>query len=340
MAEKCDVAILGASGLVGETMVELLHERAFPAREIHLLASERSLGKKIKLGEQELPVQDAAGFDFSRVQVALFSAGASVSEQYAPRAADAGCVVIDNTSRFRQEPDVPLVVPEVNPWRIADYRQRNIIANPNCSTIQMVVALKPLHDAVGITRIHVATYQSVSGAGRRAAQELQEQSIALLNGRSAEPEAFPTQIAFNVLPHIDSFDDSGFTREEIKMVQETQKILEDDSIGITPTCVRVPVFCGHAEAIHIETRSKLGAEDARQLLREAPGVLLLDEREDGGYPTPAEQAAGSDAVYVGRVREDLGHPNGLALWVVSDNLRKGAALNSIEIAEILLREHL
>ncbi len=340
MAEQCDVAILGATGLVGETMAEVLHERAFPAREIHLLASARSAGRNIKVGEQELAVQDAASFDFSQVQIALFSAGASVSEQYAPRAAAAGCIVIDNTSCFRQEPDVPLVVPEVNPGRIADFRERGIIANPNCSTIQMVVALKPLHDAAGITHIHVATYQSVSGAGRRAAQELQEQSIALLNGRPASPEAFPAQIAFNVLPHIDTFQDSGFTREEIKMVQETQKILEDYSIGITPTCVRVPVFCGHAEAIHIETIRKLSADDARQLLREAPGVLLLDAQEDGGYPTPAGQAAGSDAVYVGRIREDLHRPNGLAMWVVSDNLRKGAALNSVEIAEILLRDHL
>ena len=339
MAERCDVAILGATGLVGEAMAEILHERGFPFEKLHLLASERSAGRTVEVAGQKLQVQNAADFDFSQVQIGLFSAGAAVSEEYAPRAAAAGCVVIDNTSRFRQEPDIPLVVPEVNPGRIADFGRRNIIANPNCSTIQMVVALKPLYDAVGIEQVHVATYQSVSGAGRRAAQELQEQSAALLNGRSAAPETFPVQIAFNVLPHIDVFEDSGFTREETKMVRETHKILEDDTIGITPTCVRVPVFCGHAEALHIETRGKLSAEDARQLLRQAPGVLLLDKQEDGGYPTP-EQAAGSDTVYVGRVREDLSRENGLAMWVVSDNLRKGAALNSIEIAEILLRDHL
>ena len=283
-----------------------------------------------------LVVQDLDTFDFSKVQIGLFSPGASVSKIYAPRAGEAGCVVIDNTSQFRYDDDIPLVIPEVNEHAIAQYRNRNIIANPNCSTIQMLVALKPIYDAVGIERINVATYQAVSGTGKEAIEELATQTANLLNGRPVEPKVYPKQIAFNVLPHIDSFQDNGYTKEEMKMVWETRKIMGDDSIQVNPTCVRVPVFYGHSEAVHIETRDKISAVEAQRLLASAPGVVLLDERKPGGYPTPVGDASGQDPVYVGRVREDISHPRGLDLWVVSDNLRKGAALNSIQIAESLI----
>jgi aspartate-semialdehyde dehydrogenase len=263
-----------------------------------------------------------------------------VSRVHAPRAAAAGCVVIDNTSEFRYEDDIPLVVPEVNPHAIAAYRARGIIANPNCSTIQMLVALKPIYDAVGIERINVCTYQAVSGTGREAVEELAGQTAALLNGKPIEPEVYPRQIAFNVLPHIDVFQDNGYTKEEMKMVWETKKILEDDAILVNPTAARVAVFYGHSEAVHVETREKITAEDARRLLQAAPGVVVMDERAAGGYPTPVTDAAGHDPVFVGRIREDISHPRGLDLWVVSDNVRKGAALNSVQIAEILLRDYL
>ncbi len=263
-----------------------------------------------------------------------------MSEEYAPIAAAAGCVVIDNTSHFRRDEDIPLVVPEVNPHAIAQYTQRGIIANPNCSTIGMLVALKPIRDAVGIERINVATYQAVSGTGKEAIEELATQTARLLNGQPVEKRVYPKQIAFNVLPHIDTFQDNGYTREEMKMVWETQKIFEDDQIQVNPTCVRVPVFFGHSEAVHIETREKISAEQARELLAAAPGVTLLDVREDGGYPTAVTESAGQDPVFVGRIREDISHPRGLDLWVVSDNVRKGAALNSVQIAEILLAEYL
>jgi aspartate-semialdehyde dehydrogenase len=279
-------------------------------------------------------------FDFTKAQVGLFSAGASVSAEYAPRAGAAGCVVIDNSSQFRYDEDVPLVVPEVNPGDMAEFRNRNIIANPNCSTIQMVVALKPIHDAVGIERINVATYQSVSGTGKEAIEELAGQTAALLNGQPADPRVYPRQIAFNVLPHIDVFQDNGYTKEEMKMVWETHKIMGDDSIRVNPTCVRVPVFYGHSEAVHIETRKKITAAEARALLSTAPGVVVIDERSDGGYPTAVSDCAGTDPVFVGRIREDISHPLGLDLWVVSDNLRKGAALNSVQIAEILVKDFL
>lgn len=338
--KKFDVAVVGATGAVGEVMLSMLEERNFPVATLHPLASSRSAGEPIRFNGKEVVIRDLADFDFSKAQIALFSAGGSVSAEYAPKAAAAGCVVIDNTSHFRREADIPLVVPEVNPEKIADYRKRGIIANPNCSTIQMLVALKPLHDAATITRINVATYQAVSGAGKRAIDELAGQTAELLNGRPVKPEVLSRQIAFNVIPHIDTFQDNGYTREEMKMVWETRKILGDESIQVNPTAVRVPVFFGHSEAVHIETRDKLTAEQARKLLKKAPGVKVMDERKDGGYPTAVTEGANHDAVWVGRIREDISHPSGLDLWVVSDNVRKGAALNSIQIAEILVKSYL
>ncbi|RKZ89352.1 MAG: aspartate-semialdehyde dehydrogenase [Gammaproteobacteria bacterium] len=340
MSKKIDVAVVGATGAVGETMLEILHQRNFPVGKVYALASERSAGNAVSFGNKSLIVEDLATFDFSKVQVGLFSPGASVSKIYAPKAAEAGCVVIDNTSEFRYDDAIPLVVPEVNPHAIADYKNRGIIANPNCSTIQMMVALKPIYDAVGITRVNVCTYQAVSGTGKPAMDELAKQTAALLNGRPVESSVYPKQIAFNVLPHIDVFEDNGYTKEEMKMVWETKKIMEDDNIAVNPTAVRVPVFYGHSEAIHIETRDKLTAEDARKLLAEFEGIELLDNHVDGGYPTAVTEASGTDPVYVGRVREDISHPNGLNLWVVADNVRKGAALNSVQIAEILVENYL
>ncbi len=340
MAKTFDVAIVGATGAVGETMLSILEQRNFPIGKLYLLASSRSAGKRLAFKGQYLVVQDLAEFDFSQVQIGLFSAGGAVSREYAPKAAEAGCVVIDNTSEFRYNDDIPLVVPEVNPERIEDYRGRNIIANPNCSTIQMLVALKPIYDAVGIERINVATYQAVSGTGKEAIEELASQTAALLNGKAIKREVYPKQIAFNALPQIDVFMDNGYTREEMKMVWETKKILEDDAIEVNPTAVRIPVFYGHSEAVHIETREKITTLMARDLLEEAPGVSLLDDRQDGGYPTAVTEGAGNDPVYVGRIREDISHPRGLNLWVVADNVRKGAALNSIQIAELLAERHL
>lgn len=340
MNARVNVAVVGATGAVGETMISVLEERDFPVDRLFPLASSRSAGTRIAFRGENLQVQALDDFDFEGVDIALFSAGASVSRVHAPRAAAAGCVVIDNTSEFRYEPDIPLVVPEVNPHALAGFRTRNIIANPNCSTIQMVVALKPLYDAVGIERINVCTYQAVSGTGREAVEELAAQTAALLNARPIEPKVYPRQIAFNVLPQIDVFMDNGYTKEEMKMVWETKKILEDDAILVNPTAVRVAVFYGHSEAVHVETRRKITAAEARELLRAAPGVALMDEHEPGGYPTPVTEAAGHDPVFVGRIREDISHPRGLDLWVVSDNVRKGAALNSVQIAEILLRDHL
>ncbi|HKJ09812.1 MAG TPA: aspartate-semialdehyde dehydrogenase, partial [Gammaproteobacteria bacterium] len=289
---------------------------------------------------RQLTIGDLAEFDFSKAQIGLFSAGASVSAEYAPKAAAAGCVVVDNTSQYRYDDDIPLVVPEVNPHAIARYTTRGIIANPNCSTIQMMVALKPIQDAVGIERINVATYQAVSGTGKEAIEELARQTAQLLNGKPAECHVYPKQIAFNALPQIDVFQDNGYTKEEMKMVWETHKILEDPAIRVNPTAVRVPVFYGHSEAVHIETREKLTADAARELLAKAPGVVVMDEHRDGGYPTAVTEGANHDPVYVGRIREDISHPRGLDLWVVADNVRKGAALNSIQIAEILIQEYL
>ncbi len=340
MSKTYDVAVVGATGAVGETMLSILAERKFPVGEVYALASSRSAGKKVEFGDRLLTVQDLADFDFSRVQIGLFSAGASISEVYAPKAAAAGCVVIDNTSQFRYDDDIPLVVPEVNPHAIAGYKARGIIANPNCSTIQMLVALKPIKDAVGITRINVATYQAVSGTGKEAIEELASQTANLLNAKPITPEVYPKQIAFNVLPHIDVFLDNGYTKEEMKMVWETRKIFEDDAIQVNPTAVRVPVFYGHSEAVHIETGEKITAERARELLEKADGVVVLDERANGGYPTAVTEGANQDPVFVGRIREDISCERGLDMWVVSDNVRKGAALNSVQIAEILIKEYL
>lgn len=340
MNRKFDVAVVGATGAVGEVMLEILAERDFPVGNVYPLASQRSAGNQIEFKGRQLTVEDVSTFDFSRVQIGLFSAGGSVSEEYAPKAAKAGCVVIDNTSQFRYEPDIPLVVPEVNPHAIAQYENRGIIANPNCSTIQMVVALKPIHDAVGIERINVATYQAVSGTGKEAIEELATQTAALLNGRPVECNVYPKQIAFNALPHIDNFQTNGYTKEEMKMVWETQKIMEDSAIEVNPTAVRIPVFYSHSEAVHVETRQKITEVAARDLLSQAAGVIVLDERKPGGYATAVTEAAGRDAVYVSRIREDISHPRGLNMWIVADNVRKGAALNSIQIAEILIRDYL
>jgi aspartate-semialdehyde dehydrogenase len=336
MSKEWRVAVVGATGLVGETMIQVLEERNFPVSELHLLASNRSLGKRVDFKGRSLAVRELSSFDFSNADIGLFSPGAEVSREYAPKAAAAGCIVIDNTSEFRYYDDVPLVVPEVNPHAIEQYKNRGIIANPNCSTIQLVVALKPIHDAVGIERINVATYQSVSGAGKEAVDELAQQSIALLSGKGpVEAHVVPKQIAFNCVPHIDRFEDNGYTREEMKIVWETRKILEDPTIRINATAVRVPVFYGHSEAVSIETRTKITPEEARALLEKAPGVQVLDERRAGGYPTAATEAANRDTVYVGRIRQDASTDRGLNLWVVADNVRKGAATNSIQIAEIL-----
>ena len=339
MTKTYNIAVVGATGAVGEMMLSILEERNFPVGEVYALASANSVGKRLPFKGGTLKVEDLATFDFSKVQIGLFSPGASVSEIYAPIAAAAGCVVIDNTSQFRYDDDIPLVVPEVNPQAIAQYKTRGIIANPNCSTIQMLVALKPIYDAVGITRINVATYQAVSGTGKEAIEELGRQTSNIFNLQSIEPSVYPKQIAFNVLPQIDVFMDNGYTKEEMKMVWETQKIMGDSQILVNATAVRVPVFYGHSEAVHIETRDKISAEQVRALLEKAEGVTVVDERVNGGYPTAVTHSAGHDATFVGRIREDISHPRGIDLWVVSDNIRKGAALNSIQIAEVLIRDY-
>ncbi|MDN5781097.1 MAG: aspartate-semialdehyde dehydrogenase [Luteimonas sp.] len=337
MSRQYKVAVVGATGAVGEVMLAVLAERNFPVGELVALASERSAGGTISFGNRELVVQDLASFDPTGVDIALFSAGGSVSREYAPKFAAAGAVVIDNSSAFRQDADVPLVVSEVNP-EAAKNRPRGIIANPNCSTMQLLVALAPIHRKAGIERINVATYQSVSGTGRKALEELGRQTAGLLNFRPVEPEVYPVQIAFNVIPHGGDFTDNGYTSEEMKLVDETRKILGDDTIRVNATVVRVPVFYGHSEAVNIETRDKLDAVDARRLLEAAPGVEVVDEPVDGGYPTPVTHASGNDAVFVGRIRNDLSHDRGLNLWVVSDNIRKGAALNAVQIAELVANE--
>jgi aspartate-semialdehyde dehydrogenase len=340
MSRVFDVAVAGATGMVGEVMLQILASRKFPVGKVYALASERSLGKSVLFGNKSLKVENLADFDFSKVQIGLFSAGGSVSGEFAPKAAAAGCVVIDNTSRYRYEDDIPLVVPEVNAEKIAEYKARGIIANPNCSTIQMVVALKPIYDAVGIQRINVATYQAVSGAGRTAVEELARQAAALLNGKPLQLKGPAKQIAFNAVPHIDVFQENRYTKEEMKMVWETRKILGDDKIAINPTAVRIAAFFGHSEAIHIETERKISAKQVCSLLRKAPGVKLMDGVETGKYPTAVTESSGNDPVFVGRVREDISHPRGINLWVVSDNIRKGAALNSVQIAEILAKKYL
>ena len=340
MSKVYNVAVVGATGAVGEAMLSILEERKFPVGEVYVLASSNSVGKRIPFKEGSLRVDDLANFDFSKAQIALFSPGASISEIYAPKAAAAGCIVIDNTSQFRYDDDIPLVVPEVNPHKIAEYKNRGIIANPNCSTIQMLVALKPIYDAVGISRINVCTYQAVSGTGKEAMEELGKQTLNLLNLQPIKPSVYPKQIAFNVLPQIDVFMENGYTKEEMKMVWETQKILGDANVLVNATAVRVPVFFGHSEAVHIETRSKISADEVRALLQNAPGITVVDERRDGGYPTAVTDSSGNDDVFVGRIREDISHPLGIDLWVVGDNVRKGAALNSVQIAELLIKDYI
>ena len=338
MSQAFDVAVLGATGLVGQTMIEILEARGFPVKNLYPLASKRSAGTTVTFKGEEIEVLDADTFDWSQVQFGFFSAGGSVSAEIAPKAAEAGCIVIDNTSHFRYESDIPLVVPEVNSHALADFRNRNIIANPNCSTIQMLVALKPIHDAVGIDRINVSTYQSVSGAGKEAMEELAKQTADLLNAKEVTIDAFSRQIAFNAIPQIDVFMENDYTKEEMKMVWETQKIMGDDSIRVNATAVRVPVFYGHGEAVHIETRQPIDAEQVKQLLMDAPGVRVYEKQD--AFPTQVSSASGNDLVHIGRIRNDITHPTGLNMWVVSDNIRKGAATNSVQIAEVLIRDYL
>lgn len=338
--DSVDVAIVGVTGAVGEAMLEILEERNFPVGNIYGLASEKSAGKRVGFKGSQIKVENLADFDFRKVQVGLFSAGGDISATYASIAAAKGCIVIDNTSHFRRDPEIPLIVPEVNAHRVLDYQSTNIIANPNCSTIQMLVALKPIYDAVGISRIEVSTYQAVSGGGKKAVEELASQTASILNAQPVVKKVHPRQIAFNVLPQIGDFEDNGYTLEEMKMVWETAKILEDDEIQVNPTCVRVPVFYGHSEAVHIRTKAKITAGEARQLLSQAPGVEVIDMPQGEpslAYPVPAEDSAGKDAVFVGRIREDIFDGFGLNMWIVADNVRKGAALNSIQIAEVLIK---
>ncbi|NQY37871.1 MAG: aspartate-semialdehyde dehydrogenase [Alteromonadaceae bacterium] len=338
MAQKFDVCVLGATGLVGKTIMEILEQRDFPINKLYPLASARSAGEFIEFNGESVEVIDADEFDWSLAQIGFFSAGGAISAKYAPMAGDAGCIVIDNTSEFRYDADIPLVVPEVNPQALADYRNRNIIANPNCSTIQMMVALKPIYDAVGISRVNVSTYQSVSGGGKAAMDELAKQTADLLSGKPVETKVFSRQIAFNVIPQIDSFEENGYTREEMKMVWETKKILGDDSVLVNPTAVRVPVFFGHGESLHIETKTQISAEEVKNLLSQAPGLVVCANDED--FPTQIGNASGSDQTYVGRIREDISHTNGINMWIVADNVRKGAATNSIQIAELLIKDYL
>ena len=331
-----DVAIVGATGVVGESFLEILASRDFPIQNIYPLASERSAGTQVQCGDKQYTVENLAEFDFSKVQFAFFSAGGAVSEEYAPKAAEAGAIVIDNTSQFRYQPNIPLVVPEVNPQALENFRETNIISNPNCSTIQMLVALKPIYDAAGITRINVATYQAVSGAGNSAIEELAKQTAALLNGQDVIVEQLSKQIAFNVVPEIDTRMENGYTREEMKMVWETQKILNDPEVMVNPTAVRVPVFFGHSEAINVETKRAITAEEVTQLLTDAEGVEVVAGND---FPTAVTHAATQDKVYVGRIRDDISCSNGINLWVVADNVKKGAALNAVQIAETLIKNN-
>ncbi len=333
-----NIAIVGATGVVGQEMLSILAERMFPVKDVFPLASRASVGREVSFGDKDLKCQDLAQFDFSKVDIALFSAGGDVSKEWGPKAARAGAIVIDNSSHFRMDPDVPLVVPEVNPDAVAGFSKKNIIANPNCSTAQLVVALKPLHDRARIKRVVVSTYQSASGAGKDAMDELWNQTKGIYVGDEPTPEQFTRQIAFNVIPHIDVFMEDGSTKEEWKMVSETKKML-DPKIKLTATCVRVPVFVGHSEAVNIEFEEELSADEARSILRESPGLLVIDNPEEEQYVTPVE-CVGDFATFVSRVREDATVENGLALWVVSDNLRKGAALNAVQIAELLLNRGL
>ncbi len=338
MAQKFDVCILGATGLVGKTIMEILEERDFPINKLYPLASARSAGEFIEFNGESIEVLDADNFDWSQAQIGFFSAGGATSAKYAPIAGEAGCIVIDNTSEFRYDDDIPLVIPEVNPQALSEYRNRNIIANPNCSTIQMLVALKPIYDAVGINRVNVCTYQSVSGGGKAAMDELAKQTADLLSGKPVETKNFSRQIAFNVIPQIDVFIENGYTKEEMKMVWETKKILCDDNVLVNPTAVRVPVFFGHGESLHIETNSPISAEEVKELLAQSPGLVVCPKDED--FPTQITDASGKDDTFVGRIREDISHNSGINMWIVADNVRKGAATNSVQIAELLIKEHL
>jgi len=337
--KKYNVAVVGATGAVGNEMVATLEQRKFPIKKLTLLASARSIGKTLAYKGEEIPVDELTEDSFKGIDIGLFSPGGSVSTKFAPIAAASGCVVIDNTSAFRMEPDVPLVVPEVNEHAIAQYKKRGIIANPNCSTIQMVVALKPLHDVAKIKRVVVSTYQAVSGTGKKAIHELEQQVLSIYNNKKIENKVYPWQIAFNVLPHIDSFLDNGYTKEEMKMVNETKKIMEDDSIQVTATTVRVPVFFGHSESVNVEFEKDLSPDKARKLLKKAPGVKVVDDPAKNRYPL-AIHAAGKDETFVGRIRRDESVPYGLNMWVVADNIRKGAALNAVQIAEVLIQKYL
>jgi aspartate-semialdehyde dehydrogenase len=336
---KYNVAVAGATGAVGNEMVSILEERNFPVDQLKLLASTRGAGTKMEFKGKEYTVDVLTENSFAGMDIGLFSPGGSVSEKFAPIAGKAGCVVIDNTSAFRMDPQVPLVVPEVNAHAIARYPSKNIIANPNCSTIQMVVALKPIHDVARIKRIVVSTYQAVSGTGKRAIKELEDQVLAIYGNREITKQVYPHQIAFNCLPHIDVFFDNGYTKEEMKMVNETKKIMEDDSIRVTATTVRVPVFCGHSESVNIETERKITADEVREILAKAPGVKVVDNPKKFEYPL-AINAAGKDETFVGRIREDESIPNGINMWIVADNIRKGAALNAVQIAEVLIQKYL
>jgi len=336
---KYNVAVVGATGAVGNEMVATLEQRKFPVKKLTLLASARSIGKTLSYKGEEVPIDELKEDSFKGIDIGLFSPGGAVSTKFAPIAAASGCVVIDNTSAFRMEPDVPLIVPEVNEHAIARYKKRGIIANPNCSTIQMVVVLKPLHDAAKIKRVVVSTYQAVSGTGKKAIYELEQQILAIYNNKRVENKIYPWQIAFNVLPHIDSFLENGYTKEEMKMVNETKKIMEDDSIKVTATTVRVPVFYGHSESINIEFEKDLSPDKARKLLKKAPGVKVIDDPAKNKYPL-AIHAAGKDDTFVGRIRRDESVPYGLNLWVVADNIRKGAALNAVQIAEVFIQKYL
>ena len=340
MSKKYNVAVVGATGAVGQTIIEILEERNFPVDTLYPLASSRSAGKRVKFHNKSVVVEDLDTFDFSKAEIGLFSAGGSISKIYAPKAAAANCVVVDNTSEFRYDDDIPLVVPEVNMDAIADYTNRGIIANPNCSTIQMLVALKPIYDHFGIERINVSTYQSVSGSGKEGIDELAGQTSKLLNGLAAEPNVYSQQIAFNVIPHIDVLQDNGFTKEEMKMVWETRKIFGDDDIIVNPTAVRVPVFYGHSEAVHLITKKPFELDKVTDLLASADGVEVVHANDEMIYASAVNEGTGKDAVFVSRIRRGLEHENSLNLWVVSDNIRKGAALNSVQIAEILIKQYL
>lgn len=340
MQKKFNIAVLGATGVIGTTILEILAERDFPIDNLYPLASASSVGELIEFNGKSIEVIDVETFDFGKADIALFSAGSNVSAKYAPLAAKKNCIVIDNTSCFRYEEDVPLVISEVNPEKIADYKKRNIIANPNCSTMQLLVALKPIYDSVGIDRINVSTYQAVSGSGKAAITELVDQTGKLLNGMHVESKVYPKQIAFNVIPHIDIFLENGYTKEEMKIVWETKKILNDENILVNATAVRVPVVYGHSESVNIETKKQISPEDVRKLYYNKEEIKLIDDVDNLEYPTPVDSGSGTDAVFVGRLRKDISHPNGLNMWVVADNVRKGGALNAVQIAEKLISSYM